>query len=121
MKRPKNDDPSLWEPVQAEPTQTTTDELELVRSKQQNRNDQDRKLVTTFSSLASLRPGRRLHESLPMDPLDRLVRKAKCHPKVVSKVFKVGKFWAKFEKKEPLVGWRGPLHEALGPGDRRIL
>ena len=56
-----------------------------------------------------------------MDPLDRLVRKAKCHPKVVSKVFKVGKFWTKFEKKEPLVGWRGPLHEALGPGDRRIL
>jgi hypothetical protein len=28
---PKNDDPSLWEPVHAEPTQTTTDALELLR------------------------------------------------------------------------------------------
>jgi putative SOS response-associated peptidase YedK len=28
---PKNDDPSLWEPVRAEPTKTTTDELEHLR------------------------------------------------------------------------------------------
>jgi hypothetical protein len=28
---PKNDDPSLWEPVHAEPTQTRTDDLELLR------------------------------------------------------------------------------------------
>jgi putative SOS response-associated peptidase YedK len=28
---PKNDDPSLWEPIHAEPTQTTTDTLELLR------------------------------------------------------------------------------------------
>jgi len=28
---PKNDDPSLWEPVHAEPTQTTSDALELLR------------------------------------------------------------------------------------------
>jgi putative SOS response-associated peptidase YedK len=28
---PKNDDPSLWEPVQAEPKQTTGDALELLR------------------------------------------------------------------------------------------
>jgi putative SOS response-associated peptidase YedK len=27
---PKNDDPSLWEPVDGEPTQTTTDTLELL-------------------------------------------------------------------------------------------
>jgi hypothetical protein len=30
---PKNDDPSLWEPLQGEQTQTTTDALELVREK----------------------------------------------------------------------------------------
>jgi putative SOS response-associated peptidase YedK len=28
---PKNDDPSLWEPLHSEPTQTTTDVLELLR------------------------------------------------------------------------------------------
>jgi hypothetical protein len=28
---PKNDDPSLWEPVCAEPGHTTTDALELLR------------------------------------------------------------------------------------------
>jgi putative SOS response-associated peptidase YedK len=28
---PKDDDPSLWEPLHAEPTQTTTDALELLR------------------------------------------------------------------------------------------
>ena len=28
---PKNDDPSLWEPLHAQPTQTTTDALELLR------------------------------------------------------------------------------------------
>jgi hypothetical protein len=28
---PKNDDPSLWEPVHAEPAQTRTNELELLR------------------------------------------------------------------------------------------
>ena len=28
---PKNDDPSLWEPLHSEPTQTTTDALELLR------------------------------------------------------------------------------------------
>jgi putative SOS response-associated peptidase YedK len=28
---PKNDDPPLWEPLHGEPTQTTTDALELVR------------------------------------------------------------------------------------------
>jgi SOS response associated peptidase (SRAP) len=28
---PKNDDPSLWEPLHAEPTQTTSDALELLR------------------------------------------------------------------------------------------
>jgi putative SOS response-associated peptidase YedK len=28
---PKNDDPSLWEPVRAEPSHTTTDALELLR------------------------------------------------------------------------------------------
>jgi putative SOS response-associated peptidase YedK len=28
---PKNDDPSLWEPLHAEPTETTTDALELLR------------------------------------------------------------------------------------------
>ena len=28
---PKNDDPSLWEPIHAQPTQTTTDALELLR------------------------------------------------------------------------------------------
>jgi putative SOS response-associated peptidase YedK len=28
---PKNDDPSLWEPLHREPTQTTTDTLELLR------------------------------------------------------------------------------------------
>jgi hypothetical protein len=28
---PKNDDPSLWEPLHAEPTQMTTDALELLR------------------------------------------------------------------------------------------
>jgi hypothetical protein len=28
---PKNDDPSLWEPLHPEPTQTTTDALELLR------------------------------------------------------------------------------------------
>jgi hypothetical protein len=27
---PKNDDPSLWEPLRPEPTQTTTDALELL-------------------------------------------------------------------------------------------
>jgi len=27
---PKNDDPSLWEPLHAEPAQTTTDALELL-------------------------------------------------------------------------------------------
>jgi putative SOS response-associated peptidase YedK len=28
---PKNDDPSLWEPVLPEPTQARTDQLELLR------------------------------------------------------------------------------------------
>jgi putative SOS response-associated peptidase YedK len=28
---PKNDDPSLWEPLHAEPTQRTTNVLELLR------------------------------------------------------------------------------------------
>jgi putative SOS response-associated peptidase YedK len=28
---PKNDDPSLWEPLHAEPAQTTTDALKLLR------------------------------------------------------------------------------------------
>jgi putative SOS response-associated peptidase YedK len=28
---PKNDDPSLWEPLHSEPTQTTTHTLELLR------------------------------------------------------------------------------------------
>jgi hypothetical protein len=28
---PKNDDPSLWEPLHSEPTQTTTNALELLR------------------------------------------------------------------------------------------
>ena len=28
---PKNDDPSLWEPLHAEPTQTTSDALKLLR------------------------------------------------------------------------------------------
>jgi hypothetical protein len=28
---PKNDDPSLWEPLRAESAQTTTDPLELLR------------------------------------------------------------------------------------------
>ena len=28
---PKNDDPSLWEPLHAEPTQTASDALELLR------------------------------------------------------------------------------------------
>jgi putative SOS response-associated peptidase YedK len=28
---PKNDDPSLWEPLHAEPGQTTADALELLR------------------------------------------------------------------------------------------
>jgi putative SOS response-associated peptidase YedK len=28
---PKNDDPSLWEPLHREPAQTTTDKLELLR------------------------------------------------------------------------------------------
>jgi hypothetical protein len=30
---PKNDDPSFWEPVRAEPKQTITDALELLLSK----------------------------------------------------------------------------------------
>jgi hypothetical protein len=28
---PKNDDPSLWEPIHAKPTKTTTDALEHLR------------------------------------------------------------------------------------------
>jgi hypothetical protein len=30
---PKNDDPSLWQPLHAQPTQRTTDALELLREK----------------------------------------------------------------------------------------